>query len=242
MFTARRPASTLTLAAAVVFALAACGGDDDGAGSAEPTAEPTAEAPSGEGNGNDGNGGDVAAADAAAPGEDASGGESTLLADELHPLELPEPGTAVVRLAGETYEFGTLEICEILETAPGNFRFVAIGNDELTDGTRTRFDVSRYIIEPETLMRGDWHERDFLQLTVEQEPGDGMYSNAIHDVTRDEPGGPVSGDGDVMPVIRVVDDGAVLAATAIADVSHPSFTREFDRAGEGLAEFAVNCG
>lgn len=222
--------------AALALVIAACGGDDGDGGSVAPgTDEVDAPAETGASDT------DVPEGNAVADGG-ATGEPSTLLADELHPLELPEPGTAVVTLAGETYVFDDLNTCGITESSPGRFSFVAIGNGEIADGSQTRFDVSRYLIEPEALQSGDWHERDFLQMTVEQEPGGGLFSNAIHDVTRDDPGGPVSGDGDTMPVIRVVDDGGVLSATAVAEVRHPPFTGEFDRAGEGVAEFAVVCG
>lgn len=233
--------------AALALVIAACGGDDGNGGALDPeTGGGPTEAgtpDSGETDGADGTGeADESGGADGAPGDGATGEPSTLLAAELHPIELPEPGTAVVRLAGETYVFEALDICRIAETAPGRFSFVAIGNGEIADGSQTRFDVSRYLVDPEVWTPGDWHERDYVQMTVEQEPGGGMFSNAWHDTTRDEPGGPVTGDSDVMPVVRVVDDGGVVAATAIAEVSHPPFTGDFDRTGEGLAEFAVVCG
>lgn len=249
--TVKMTARGLALVVAGALAAAACGGDDDDAASSDTaSADPaTVDGDTGEtgdtgDTGETGDSGDDAGDDAGVDDGAASptGEPSTLLADELHPLELPDPGTAVVTLAGETYVFDELNSCGITETLPGRWSFVAIGNGELADGTRTRFDVSRYIVEPGEVAEGVWHERDFLQMTVEQDPGEGMYSNAIHDVHRKEVGGPVEGDGDVLPLVRVVDDGGVVAATAVAEVSHPPFTGEFDRAGEGLGEFAVNCG
>lgn len=241
MRAALRPVTTSTVAAAMVFALAACGGDDDGGDAAEPATD--APAPSGDGDADVGHdGAEDAAADAPAGGDGPALGEpSSFLADELHPLELPEPGTAVVRLAGETYVFDDLQECRISDALAGRLSFRAVGNSELADGSGTRVEISRQVVDVEETGSA-WHERDYLQVTVEQEPGGEMYSNAWHDTTRDEPGGPVSGDGDVLPVVRVVDDGGVVAATAIAEVSHPPFTGDFDRTGEGLAEFAVNCG
>lgn len=233
---------TAAIVAAVSLTAAACGGDDGGGAEPDAPADP----PAGDGETADGGGdvGDLASddgdgGDGGAAG--ATGEPSTLLADELHPLDLPEPGTAVVRLAGETYEFDTLNTCGISESETGGASFVAIGNSELADGTQIRFDVSRYIVAPEAVQPGTWHERDFLQMTVEQSPGEAMYSNAIHDVYREEVGGPISGDGDVLPVIRVIDDGGTVAATGVAEVTHPPFTGDFDRAGEGVGEFAVVC-
>lgn len=238
---ARRPAA---LVAALALAAVACGGDDGGGAEPDTPTDPAADDVETADDGGDvgdaaSDGSGDAAGDAGAAG--ATGEPSTLLADELHPLDLPEPGTAVVRLAGETYEFDTLNTCGISESDTGGASFVAIGNSELADGTQIRFDVSRYIVAPEAVQPGTWHERDFLQMTVEQSPGEAMYSNAIHDVYREEVGGPISGDGDVLPVIRVIDDGGTVAATGVAEVTHPPFTGDFDRAGEGVGEFAVVC-
>lgn len=247
MRTTRRPATATSIAAALVLTLAACGGDDDGGPASGPA--DVASAPTDDGSDAE-TGGDAGGADAGAdagseapPAGDgpAPGEQSSFLADELHPIELPEPGTAVVRLAGETYVFDTLFECRISDVLEGRLTFRLVANGELADGSGTRVEMSRQVVDLE-VTAGSWHESDYLQMTVEQEPGGGMFSNAWHDSTRDEPGGPVSGDSDVMPVIRVVDDGGTVAATAIAEVSHPPFTREFDRAGEGLAEFAVVCG
>lgn len=225
------------LAASALALAASCGGDDDATDDAATDAAGADDAGADEPDAGD--------ASDAGDGSDAVGGSgdpATLLADDLHPLELPEPGTAVVTLAGETYVFDELNTCGINDGGEGRRSFVAIGGGELADGTRTRFDVSRYVVDVDALAAGDWHERDFLQMTVEQEPGGGLFSNSIHDVHREVPGGPVDGDGDVTPVIRVVDDGEMVAATGVAEVTHPPFTGEYDRAGEGVGEFAVVCG
>lgn len=225
-------------AVALVLALAACGEDDAGgpAGIGGP-AEVETTAPSDDGTDAPADGEDAPpVGDGPAPGE-----QSSFLADGLHPIELPEPGTAVVRLAGETYVFDTLLECRISDALEGRLTFRLVANGELADGSGTRVEMTRTVVDLE-VTTGSWHESDYVQMTVEQEPGGGMFSNAWHDTTRDEPGGPVSGDSDVLPVIRVIDDGGVVAATAIAEVSHPPFTGEYDRAGEGLAEFAVVCG
>ena len=239
MIRASRTTRGTALAAVLVLA-AACGGDDDAA--AGPSGENGSADAAGDTDGDDAD--DGASSDAS--GDDdappvVSGEPATMLADELHPLDLPEPGTAVVTLAGETYVFEELNTCGINEFSEGRGSFSAIGNAQLADGSGTRFEISRTVIEVDAWSAGDWHERDFLQMTVEQEPGGGMFSNSIHDVHRVEPGDPVSGDGDVMPVIRVVDDGGVLAATAVAELSFPPFVGDIDRAGEGIAEFAVVC-
>ena len=240
------------VAAALVLALAACGGDDEGPTGIGGPADVQPPAPSGEGEGEGDAGADETsgagevdapdtggdappAGDGPAPGE-----QSTLLADGLHPIELPEPGTAVVRLAGETYVFETLDECRISDALEGRLTFRLVANGVLADGSGTRVEMTRTVVDLE-VTAGSWHESDYVQMTVEQEPGGGMFSNAWHDTTRDEPGGPVSGDSDVLPVIRVIDDGGVIAATAIAEVSHPPFTGDFDRTGEGIAEFAVVC-
>lgn len=225
------------VAAALVLALAACGGDDEGPTGIGGPADVQPPAPSDDGADAPADGEDApAVGDGPAPGE-----QSTLLADGLHPIELPEPGTAVVRLAGETYVFETLDECRISDALEGRLTFRLVANGVLADGSGTRVEMTRTVVDLE-VTTGSWHERDYVQMTVEQEPGGGMFSNAWHDTTRDEPGGPVSGDSDVLPVIRVIDDGGVIAATAVAEVSHPPFTGDFDRAGEGIAEFAVVCG
>lgn len=225
------------VAAALVLALAACGGDDEGPTGIGGPAEVETPVPSDDGADAPADGEDApAVGDGPAPGE-----QSTLLADGLHPIELPEPGTAVVRLAGETYVFETLDECRISDALEGRLTFRLVANGVLADGSGTRVEMTRTVVDLE-VTTGSWHERDYVQMTVEQEPGGGMFSNAWHDTTRDEPGGPVSGDSDVLPVIRVIDDGGVIAATAVAEVSHPPFTGDFDRAGEGIAEFAVVCG
>lgn len=247
-------------AAALVLAVSACGGDDAGPTGIGGPADVGTPAP-----GNDATGGGPpadaedapagGAVDAADPGEadaptdgdappvedgPAPGEPSSFLADGLHPIELPEPGTAVVRLAGETYVFETLDQCGIIEEMEGRLTFLTVATGELADGSGTRVEMSRTVVDLDVAV-GSWHESDYVQMTVEQEPGGGMFSNAWNNTTRDAPGGPVDGDSDVLPVIRVIDDG-MIAATAVADVRHPPFTREFDRAGEGLGEFAVVCG
>lgn len=167
-------------------------------------------------------------------------GPSTVLAESLHGLDLPEPGTARVTLAGETYVFESLGVCQIDETdRQRSFRLTASGVH--TDGSELYVEMSRVVVDVEALDSGVDHERDYLQIAVQQEIGVPGFSNAWHDATRAAPGEPVRGDGDELPVIRVVDDGGVVAATGLAEVTNPPFTRDFDRTGEGVAEFAVVC-
>lgn len=218
------------LVAALVFA-AACGGNKDDndetrtGSAADDTAGEESAAP------------DESEDDDAPPA--VSGEPSTLLADELHALDLPEPGTAVVTLAGETYVFDELGNCRIVEDGEGRWTFSAGGGRLLDDGSRSSFSLTRSLVEVDVLAEGSSHERDFLQMTVEQEPGTGMFSNAVHEVSRAVPGGPVEGDGDVLPVIRVIDDGGVISATAVAELALS--VSSVDRAGEGIAEFAMVC-
>ena len=236
---------------ALMFAVA-CGGDDDGDdGGAVPDTPDAApsEASDDEATSESGDGADESPDDGAGDGAgdaDGSGaapsGPAVALADELHPIELPEPGTAVVTLAGETYVFEDIQQCGITDAGGGRWSFNAAASGELADGSATFFNVLRTVVDPDVLSPSEWHERDFVQISVEQEAGSGMSSNAWHDVHRDAPGDPIEGDGDTLPIIFVVDDGGSVAATAIAELSHPPFTGEFDRAGEGLGEFAVNCG
>jgi hypothetical protein len=40
------------------------------------------------------------------------------------------------------------------------------------------------LVEVDVLAEGASHERDSLQMTVEQETGTGMFSNAVHEVSR----------------------------------------------------------
>lgn len=239
------PAAVLAL----VFA-AACGGDDDGDtggdadGSASVDAAP-ADPPTEAGDDIDSDDPVEGSADdgagESAP-ESAPSGPPITLSDELHPLELPEPGTAVVTLAGETYVFGDMWNCGINDSGD-RWTFNASASGELDDGSEIFFTVLRsVVVNPEVLSPSEWLERDFVQIAVEQEPGGGMSSNAWHDVNRDAPGDPIRGDGDVLPIIYVVSDGDAVAATAVAELTHPPLTGEFDRAGEGLGEFAVNCG
>lgn len=255
----RRRLAMLPVAALV---LAACGGDDDADGSDaadaaalpapagdEPAADPGDDAGDDAGGGavDDAGGDDDDGAATDPPPATPASGPATLMS-ALDPIDLPDPGTARVVLAGETYEFEfaafEFAVCEVsnpfgdLEDAQ-QFRAVALG--ETADGHETRLEIIRRVDLTDGFRIFGDHEWEFLQLSVSQEPGGEMYSNAIADGSRPEIGGPVRGDFEELPVIKVAEVDGRLAATAIAEVSHPPFTREFDRTGEGLAEFALVC-
>lgn len=248
----RRRLPTLAVTVSLV-ALAACGGDDasgddigtgDSNGSAVET-DDTVDTGAGEVETGDDDTVDTGAADDTSADETTSDGAtgepSEFLADELHPVELPESDTAVITLAGETYVFDGLDICRVSDALEGRLTFQAVGTGELADGSRTRLEVRREVVDFEQTV-GSYHEWDYLQFSIEQESGGDLWSNAWNDTSRDEPGGPVSGDSDTLPLIRVIDDGTVLAASAVAELTHPPLTGEFDRTGEGVAEIALVCG
>ncbi|TVR28257.1 MAG: hypothetical protein EA389_00705 [Ilumatobacter sp.] len=230
------------MTAALVLGLAACGGDDagtDGPGAdaeavAEPEPEPEPE-PESESE-------PEPERESEAEGAGEVSGEpaepATLLADELHPIELPEPGTARVTLAGETYVFERLGACGVSQIGERS-SFTADGFGELPDGSDLYFSLNRLVFDVDSIPTGQDHEWDLMQLAVEQESGGGMSSNAWHDTARAMPGEPVRGDGDTLPVILVVDDGGEISATAVAEMRLSM--SDLDRAGEGIGEFAVSC-
>ena len=231
---AARPAAGVLVTAALV--LAACGGDDAGTDGPEADAEAVADPESAPEDDTGADAGADTGADAGADGE--SSEPATLLADELHPIEPAEPGTARVTLAGETYVFDGLGACSVSELQ-GRRSFTASGFGALPDGSDVYFSVNRVVFDVDAIPTGQDHEWDLLQLAVEQEPGGGMSSNAWHDTARAAPGEPVSGDGDSLPVILVVDDDGEISATAVAEMRLAG--GDLDRAGEGIAEFAVTC-
>jgi len=247
--TARR----LAIPAVAAFLLvAACGGDDGGIdddASVDPLAEvdpPTTEDDPAEG---DAGGAGVGDAGPDEPGAEAADDEdaaadvpmlpgepATLLADELHRIDLPEPGTAVVTVAGETFVFDELSLCQF--SAIGSTEsFTATGSTPGADGATIEFAMSRSVADPEQAGPGLPHERDQLALVVVAETGD--RSSTSHVVERETVDAPIEGDGDTTPVILVTDDGTG-AATGVAELV-PAASSLNDFAPTGPAEFAVTC-
>lgn len=235
-----RTTRSFPMIAVAALVLAACGGDDDGGAGASIDAG-AADGTPGETGDTDNTDGAGGAEDAADPGDGSTGEPSEFLADALHPIELPEADTAVITLAGETYVFEGLEPCRVTEVAEGRFMFQAVGTGELADGSSIRLEVRREVVDLEQ-SAGSYHEWDFLQFSIQQEPGGEMWSTAWNDTTRVETGGPVRGHSDTLPNILVVDDGTMLAASSVAELRNALPSAELDRAGEGIAEIAVVCG
>ncbi|MCC5951083.1 MAG: hypothetical protein JJU45_03205 [Acidimicrobiia bacterium] len=216
-----RPNRFLVLTASALLAtgtLAACG-DDDGGGATD-------------------------AADNGSEAADQGDGQpSDLLADALDDVEMPDAGVAVITVDGTTYEFDDLDNCGLTEgMETTGFSVNAMG--ETDDGASTRLEVTRSVHDSGDIGVGGIYERDWVQLSVFMERDDAQdgFSNTIMDTTRDELGGPVTGDGDTLPVVKVLEEDGVVMATAVGEVALMPFTRDYDAAGEGAFEFAVNCG
>lgn len=240
-------------ALALVFA-AACGGDD--AGAPDDTAPPT-DAPDDAADADADADDDVADDPVDPPSDDADAAAeaaeeaiedavdevvlsdpAAFLAAELHPIDLPAPGTAVVRVAGETFELA-IEACGILRVGSTESLTVT-GSGETSDGAATFFAMARNVTAPDAAGPGTPHEADVVTLGVEQGVGTGENSVVRHEVSRETVSAPLLGDGTDLPVVLVVEDGDDVAATAVADLV-PSATSMFDGAPTGPAEFAVNC-
>ncbi|MCC5951554.1 MAG: hypothetical protein JJU45_05610 [Acidimicrobiia bacterium] len=228
---------TSALFVAALFATAALAGcgDDDASGT-DPA--------------DNGAAGDAPADESAAGGDDdntvadpGDGQPSTLVGDELDDVAIPDVGTAVISVDGTEYVFEELGNCRI--TVDGTIEtFAVTGSGETDDGALTALDVSRSVHTVDDVEEWQTYERDWVQLSVQQDPGSDppAFSNTIMEATREVLGGPVTGDASAMPVIKVVDGDDGLVATAVGEVSFMAGMGDIDAAGEGPFEFAANCG
>ncbi|CAN5912329.1 hypothetical protein BH23ACT2_BH23ACT2_09850 [soil metagenome] len=163
-----------------------------------------------------------------------------LLADELHDVELPEPGMAVIGVAGATYLFDQLETCVIISTSDSD-AFEATGSTETDDGRVVRFVVQRSVAHHDRVTGGG-PEVDGAELSIEEEPGTNRFSTMALHASRERPGSPVEGDVDRLPITRVVDAGSAILATAAGPVDFlPVGDHQQHATGEVPLAVAVQC-
>lgn len=164
--------------------------------------------------------------------------------DGLTDIAMPEAGTAVIVVNGVEWTFPVLDECGVgVDPGDGAATFTVHGRGRTADGLETELEVRRRVADARAAVGGT-HETDWVQLSVqmETEPGPVLWSRTSMDVTRLDPEGPVSGDAEELPVIKVVEANGTFRATARARVDHMAYTEDYDAAGEGPFELAVHCG
>ena len=145
-----------------------------------------------------------------AEADEADGGE--LAAEDgwtdLDDLELPEPGTGVLRVAGEEIELD-VECTQpgVLDGGPEDllFDFSVQGFGEASDGHTVIVHGSREIVTPEEAEASDHdypgQERGSIQVTTRDEEGRNQIAIMVSPSGSDP-------DGERLPVLRVDESGA----------------------------------
>ncbi len=137
---------------------------------------------------------------------------SSLFSDELHDLELPDPGTFVVTSDYGTFEGRLAPGCGVM-TRPedddlGVHNFRASGEFRTDDGKRFRFEVARAINHAEQMWRGAaGHEIDRIIIWVTHESPRSRH-DSFASAARIRPGDEYRmnlGEGEP-PLVRISDD------------------------------------
>lgn len=223
---------SVALAGAAIIFLAACGGDDAGGVPAPPPdAGAVIDADDDHGDASDpgdtdpsGDDGSVGSANTS----DLGAGMQLLLSDDLHEISTTPPGTGtgLVSIAGEMYTLDSGVVCNTLSLGD-TATFQAFGRFDTDDGRTLEFELRRDINE-----RGN-HETDAMRSIV---------SNRIAEkvVFRTEEGGPVEGDGDELPLVKVALVDGAYVATGVGELRAPEGSGTTERL-DGMATMALSC-
>ena len=179
---------------------------------------------------------------------------ASLLSETDHVLEIPEAGTAVIKVGEMVYQFDDLQKCEI-ERKGSVEVFSAFGTGNLEDGRRSEFEMIRRVNNSGEIASGDRHERDFVRISVHvSTPGNNLQSFWLTSQAgsrRNQPGDDVwmeYGQDNLLPFIYVKENSPGIMATAVANLSRQKIVPEYydgidlDKIlGEGKTELAVVC-